>query len=209
MPCTCPFSSSSMRSLTSPSMPSCSASEGYGTERPHASASMSGRDLMYSSETGLYSGFGGGGGAAGSGTTGPLPDLDGSIIVVLPTGIATDESPSVVDDMVTPNTGLGGSLGGSGGGLAFGGGGVGGGSATLIFFGITLRSGGGGGPTSAFGGGGGTRLRTSISTHDGRCSGRAGTCASPYAMPACAASATTTATRSGFSSAIFLQRRPD
>ena len=72
MPCTCPLSSSSTRSFTSPSMPSCSASTGYWIERPHASASMSGSFLMYSSLTGWYTGFGGGGGAAGSGTTGPM-----------------------------------------------------------------------------------------------------------------------------------------
>src|SRR6476646_12013775 len=102
MPCTCPLSSSSTRSLTGPSTPSCSASAGYGIDLPQPSPSISGIFLMYSSDTGLYSGLAAGGGAAGSGTTGPLPEFFGSIIVVLPTGTATDESPSVVDDMVTP-----------------------------------------------------------------------------------------------------------
>ena len=45
-------------------------------------------------------------------TPGDKP-LAGSIIVVLPTGIATDDSPSVTDALDMPKTGLGGSFGGS------------------------------------------------------------------------------------------------
>src|SRR5262245_5210607 len=159
MPCTLPRSSSSTRRCTTPSIPSCSASAGYCTVRPHASESMSGMLLMYTSDTGRYSGLAGAAGAAGSGVGRPLPDLAGSIIVVFPTGTVNDESPSVVDDMVTPNTGLGGSFGGSLGGSALGGGASGGGGAACLI-GITLGRGGGsgglGGGVSIFGGGGGT-----------------------------------------------------
>ena len=78
-----------------------------------------------------------------------MPDLAGSIIVVLPTGTANDESPSVVDDMVTPKTGLGGSFGGSLGGSALGGGACRRRRRSGLSFMHHLRGGSGGGGLAA------------------------------------------------------------
>ena len=128
---------------------------------------ISGNDLTYSSDTGAYDGLGGGGGAAGSGTAGPLPDFDGSIMVVLPTGTLMSLSPSVVDDMLTPKTGLGGSFGGSlGGGLvSLGGGALAGSGGRLIF--CFTRGGSGSLGGSGLGGTGGGSSGGGYSNNDG------------------------------------------
>src|SRR6185369_162246 len=93
---------------------------------------------------GLYSAFAPGSPRGSWTAASPrLPDFDGSIMVVLPTGTWKVESPSVVDSMVTPKTGFT-SFGGSFGGSRLGGGVASGGGVTFTL-GMILRSGSGGG----------------------------------------------------------------